>query len=392
MRSLLRPEDTVARLGGDEFVFLLEGTTASHATLVAERILQTFRKPFALTSRKHVLTASIGIAIGDGAAAKVDGKNAPDLLRKADMAMYRAKQSGKARYAVFEEAMSTSALERLEMEHGLRRALEKGELRIHYQPQVLLGVDTQNSPRSKGSTSIVSTKAPREQQIVGIEALVRWEHPERGLLPPGEFVPLAEETGLIVPIGEAILEQACHQTRDWQERSATGTPLSVSVNLSGRQLREPDLAQSVSRVLKETRLDPAFLHLEITESTAMGDAPATISTLEDLKALGVPLVIDDFGTGYSSLSYLQRFPIDRLKIDRSFVGGLETDAGAATLVSGMIGLAHALGIKVIADGVENAEQLERLRTMECDLAQGRFFSDPLPPDAMDEFLNDWTLA
>jgi diguanylate cyclase (GGDEF)-like protein/PAS domain S-box-containing protein len=393
MRALLRPEDTVARLGGDEFVFLLEGTSASHAIRIAERLLQQFRKPFTLSSRKLVITASIGIVMSDTVATEsVNGRNAADLLRKADMAMYRAKQSGKARYAVFKEAMNTIAIERLEMEHGLRRALEKGELRIHYQPQMLLDADLQRSLRSKGSGAIVSTKAPREPQIVGTEALVRWEHPERGLLLPGEFVPLAEETGLIVPIGKAMLEQACRQIREWQESSATDTPLSVSVNLSGRQLREPDLAQSVSRVLKETGLDPACLHLEITESTAMGNAPSTISALEDLKALGVRLVIDDFGTGYSSLSYLGRFPVDRLKIDRTFVGGLETEAGAAALVSGMIGLAHALGIEVIAEGVERAGQLERLRTMECNLVQGRFFSEPLPPDAMEELLNGWALA
>ena len=393
MRALLRPEDTVARLGGDEFVFLLEGTTASHTIRIAERLLQQFRKPFALSGRKLVITASIGIAISDTVATKpVNGKYADDLLRKADMAMYRAKQSGKARHAVFEEEMNTTALERLEMEHDLRRALEKGELRIHYQPQMLLDADLQRSLRSKGSRAIVSTKAPREPQIVGTEALVRWEHPERGWLLPREFVPLAEETGLIVPIGKAMLEQACRQTREWQENSVTNTPLFVSVNLSGRQFREPDLAQSVSRILKETGLDPACLQLEITESTAMGNAPATISTLEDLKVLGVCLAIDDFGTGYSSLSYLERFPVDRLKIDRSFVGDLETEAGAAALVSGMIGLAHALGIEVIAEGVERAGQLERLRTMECDLAQGRFFSEALPPDAMEELLNGLALA
>ena len=218
--------------------------------------------------------------------------------------------------------------------------------------------------------------------------MVRWEHPERGLLLPGQFVPLAEETGLIVPMGEAVLEEACRQAEGWQRRFATDPPLAVCVNLSARQFREPDLAETVSRVLRGTDLDPACLHLEITETAAMSDAPATVAMLEELKALGVRLVIDDFGTGYSSLSYLQRFPVDYVKIDRSFVGGLEGDPGAVTLVSGMIDLAHALGIGVIAEGVERASQLERLETMGCDLAQGYYFSSPLPSEAMDAFLED----
>ena len=216
--------------------------------------------------------------------------------------------------------------------------------------------------------------------------MVRWEHPERGLLLPGQFVALAEETGLIVPMGEAVLEEACRQAEGWQRRFATDPPLAVCVNLSARQFREPDLPETVSRLLRETDLDPMRLHLEITETTAMSDAPATVAMLEELKALGVRLVIDDFGTGYSSLSYLQRFPVDYVKIDRSFVADLEGDPGAVALVSGMIDLAHALGIKVIAEGVERASQLERLETMGCDLAQGYYFSSPLPSDAMDAFL------
>jgi EAL domain-containing protein (putative c-di-GMP-specific phosphodiesterase class I) len=239
-----------------------------------------------------------------------------------------------------------------------------------------------------GSRAIVSSKTPREPRITGAEALVRWEHPERGLLLPGQFIPLAEETGLIVPMGEAVLEEACRQAKDWQGRFATDPPLAVYVNLSARQFREPDLAETVSRVLSETGLDPACLHLEITETAAMSDAPATVSALEELKALGVRLVIDDFGTGYSSLSYLQRFPVDYVKIDRSFVEGIERDPEAMTLVSGMIGLAHALGIEVIAEGMERAGQLERLETMGCDLAQGYYFSGPLLGEAMSALLED----
>ncbi|HET7271185.1 MAG TPA: PAS domain-containing protein [Rubrobacter sp.] len=382
MRSLLRPEDTVARLGGDEFIFLLEDTGTQDAVRVAERILEQMREPFFLGRRRLFVTASIGVATGG-----VNGKYEADLLRNADLAMYRAKHSGKARYAVFEEAMNTMALERLEMEHGLRRALERDQLRIHYQPQMLLDADLQGAPPSKGSRAIDS---PGEPRIIGMEALVRWEHPERGLLLPGEFVPLAEETGLIVPIGEVVLEEACRQTREWQERFASDPLLSVYVNLSARQFREPDLTETVSRVLKETGLDPTCLHLEITESTAMSDAPATVSTLEELTALGVRLVIDDFGTGYSSLSYLERFPVDYVKIDRSFVGGLETESGATALVSGMISLAHALGIKVIAEGVERAGQLERVHALGCDLAQGRYFSAPLPGEEIGELLESNT--
>jgi diguanylate cyclase (GGDEF)-like protein/PAS domain S-box-containing protein len=377
IKALLRPEDTVARLGGDEFIFLLEDTSTQDAVHVAERVLEQMREPFFLGRRRLFVTASIGVATGG-----LNGKYEADLLRNADMAMYRAKHSGKARYAVFEEAMNTRALERLEMEHGLRRALERGELRIHYQPQMMLDSDLQGSLRSKGSGAIVSPRVPTEPQIIGMEALVRWEHPERGLLLPGEFVPLAEETGLIVPMGEMVLEEACRQTREWQQRFATDPPLSVYVNLSAKQFREPDLTEIVSRVLNETGLDPTCLHLEITESTAMSDAPATVSTLEELTALGVRLVIDDFGTAYSSLSYLERFSVDYVKIDRSFVGGLETEPGATALVSGMISLAHALGIKVIAEGVERARQLERVHAMGCDLAQGRYFSAPLSGEAI----------
>jgi len=353
------------------------------AVRVAERVLERLREPFLLGGRRLVVTASIGVAAGGA-----NGKYAADLLRDADLAMYRAKRSGKARHAVFEEAMNAEALERLEMEQDLRRAIERGELRVHYQPQMWLGADLQRSLRAVGSKARVSSGIMREPRVTGVEALVRWEHPGRGLLPPEHFVALAEETGLVVPVGEAVLEEACRQATDWQGRFVTDPPLAVSVNLSARQFKEPGLTETVSRILREADLDPACLHLEITETTAMSDAPATVSTLEELKALGVRLVIDDFGTGYSSLSYLQRFPVDYVKIDRSFVGGLEEDTGATALVSGMIGLAHALGIEVIAEGVERAGQLERLGAMGCDLAQGYYFSSPLPSEAMGAFLED----
>jgi diguanylate cyclase (GGDEF)-like protein/PAS domain S-box-containing protein len=383
IRSLLRPEDTVARLGGDEFILLLEDTDIQGAGRVAERISEQLKRPFSLGGRRLFVTASVGIATGGA-----NRKYAADLLRDADLAMYRAKRSGKARHAVFEEAMNARALERLEMEHDLRRALERDELKVHYQPQMLLDANLQRNLRATGSTAIVSAKVSREPRVTGVEALVRWEHPERGLLLPGRFVPLAEETGLIVPVGAMVLEEACHQVKAWQGCFVADPPLAVSVNLSARQFREPDLTETVSRILRETGLDPTCLHLEITETTAMSDAPATVSTLEDLKALGVRLVIDDFGTGYSSLSYLQRFPVDYVKIDRSFVDGLEEDTGATALVSGMIDLAHALGIEVIAEGVQRLGQLERLGAMRCDLAQGSYFSGPLPSEALGTLLED----
>jgi EAL domain-containing protein (putative c-di-GMP-specific phosphodiesterase class I) len=221
--------------------------------------------------------------------------------------------------------------------------------------------------------------------VVGFEALVRWDHPERGLLSPGEFVRVAEETGLIVPIGEVVLEEACRRAKDWQEQHPSDPP-AVCVNLSARQFWEPGLAETVGRILEDTDLDPHYLCLEVTENTAMSDAPATTATLEVLRDLGVRAIIDDFGTGYSSLSYLERFPVDYVKIDRSFVGGLGEESGAAVLASGVISLAHALSLKVIAEGVETEEQLERLREMGCDLAQGHLFSEPLTVKAATNLL------
>jgi predicted signal transduction protein with EAL and GGDEF domain len=350
IRTFLRPEDAVARLGGDEFVFLLEDTDLNGASRVAERILEELRAPFYLGGRGFFVTVSIGIAVGGG-----NGKHAADLLRDADLAMYRAKHSGKARYAIFEETMNMRALERLELEHDLRRAVERNEFVVHYQPNV----------------SLASGK------IVGFEALVRWEHPERGLLSPDEFVRVAEETGLIVSIGEMVLKEACRWAKRWHALSPSDNKPAVCVNLSARQFWEPGLADTVNRILDETGLDPHYLGLEVTESTAMSDVQATAATLEDLQGLGVRAIIDDFGTGYSSLSYLERLPVDYVKIDRSFVGGLGKEPGAAVLASGVISLAHALGLRVIAEGVETDEQLEQLREMGCDLAQGFYFAKPL---------------
>jgi diguanylate cyclase (GGDEF)-like protein len=357
LRTSLRPEDTAARLGGDEFAVLLEDlNNVDEATRVAERIADKLRAPFDLAHRETFVTASIGVAIsGTTGTPMWPG----ELLRHADLAMYRAKHSGKARYVLFEEAISARAMERLELSNDLRRALEREVLAVHYQPQVSLATG----------------------RTVGFEALVRWEHPGRGQLLPARCLPLAEETGLIVPIGQWVLREACHQAKEWHRQYPSDPPLVVCVNLSAKQLRDPGLYRVVGQILEESGLEPGSLELDITESVAMEDAPATAAALEELHTLGVRMIIDDFGTGYSSLSYLEKFPMDYIKIDRSFVGELEGETGARVLVKVMIDLVHALGLEVIAEGVETTGQLERLREMGSDMAQGRYFSRPLPSEA-----------
>jgi EAL domain-containing protein (putative c-di-GMP-specific phosphodiesterase class I) len=329
------------------------------ATRAAERIGDKLRFPFVLEERETFVTASIGVALGG-----TTTKRQEDLLREADLAMYQAKHSGKARYAVFEEAMSARTLERWELGNDLRRALEREEFTVHYQPKVSLATG----------------------RIVGLEALVRWEHPKRGQMLPGQFVSLAEETGVMVSIGRWVLREACRQATEWQRRYTSDPPLVVCANLSARQLRDPGIDRTVACILSETGLDPSSLQLEITEGAAMEDASTTTTVIEELRALGVRVSIDDFGTGYSSLSYLERFRVDSIKIDSSFVGTLEEETGTKVLVQGMIDLAHALGLEVIAEGVETAEQLTRLREMRCDLAQGHYLSEPLPNEAVDKLL------
>jgi len=377
LREILRPEDTLARLSGDEFTVLLEDVGGtSDATAVAQRMAVVMRKPFILEGQEAFVTVSMGIAFG-GSSQESPGA----LLRNADLAMYRAKETGKARHEVFRPEMNERALKRLSLEGELRRALERDELRVHFQPQVLLSTELQEHLRASGRMTIVAQKASESPRIVGMEALVRWEHPERGLLPPDEFVPFAEENGLIVPIGRWVLEQACRQAREWQEQNPGNLPLMMNVNVSAAQFRSPELVEDVARVLRETGLEAGMLTLEITESVLLEEAQANADTLEQLKALGVRLAIDDFGTGYSSLSYLKRLPVDYLKIDRSFVTNLEQDSKDRLLVSGVIYLAHGLGLKVIAEGVEKAEQLAHLQGMGCDMAQGYYFSRPLASEA-----------
>ncbi len=365
LKACLRPGDTAARLGGDEFTVLCEEiASVSDAARIAERIAEKLRSPFALDGHEVVATLSIGIAISSSAQ-----QRPVDLLRQADTAMYRAKAAGRPGFEVFEPSMHTEALERLEVETELRRAIEREEFRVYYQPEVLL----------------------KNGEIVGMEALVRWEHPERGLLLPKEFLSIADQSGLIIPIGRWVLREACNQVRVWQEKYSRIPPLTMSVNLSARQFLQPEL---VAEVLRETGVDPLTLQLEITEGTVMSDnntQPFANDTLQWLKSLGVKLAIDDFGMGYSSLSYLKRFPIDFLKIDRSFVGGLVEDHTDTKIVSAIIHLARALDLKVIAEGVETAEQLERLREMGCDMAQGHYFSVPLPSEAVPALLQKQSL-
>jgi diguanylate cyclase (GGDEF)-like protein/PAS domain S-box-containing protein len=358
LRAHLRPEDTAARLGGDEFTILVEDVTGvGEVVQLAEGIADILRPPFALEEQEVFATVSTGIALNSPA-----HEQAADLLRHADLAMYRAKHRGKARYEVFEPNMDAKAVERLMLETGLRRALLRQQFRVYYQPIVALDND----------------------KVAGVEALVRWEHPQRGLLLPEVFLSVAEETGLIVRIGQWVLREAAKQARIWQERYPSTPPLTVSVNLSTREFFHPKL---VAEVLGESELDPASLQLEITEGAMTTNGTySTDRTLRNLKRMGVQLAIDDFGLGYSSLSYLKRFPVDFLKIDRSFISGLRLESNGvskdAQIVKAMIELTHALGLKVIAEGVETSEQLAQLRNMKCDFAQGNYFSEPLPSEKL----------
>jgi diguanylate cyclase (GGDEF)-like protein len=354
----LRPGDTVARLGGDEFCILLEGLDSpSDATQVAGRILERLAAPFTLGGQEVYASASIGIVLG------ATGDESPgDILRDADTAMYRAKLRGKSRYEIFDAAMHAHTVARLRLETDLRRALERHELRVHYQPIVSL----------------------RTGCIAGAEALVRWQHPERGIIPPLDFIPMAEETGLIVPVGEWVLRTACRQAREW--RDAGLPPLSVSVNLSAGQFHQPKLPELIGSVLAEVGLEPSALELEITESVAMRDTNFSTRMLDELSSMGISISIDDFGTGYSSLAYLKRFPIHSMKIDRSFVQDLARDSDDAAITTAIITMAHSLNLKVVAEGVETSEQLSFLLSKRCNSMQGYYFSRPIPADQLARLL------
>jgi diguanylate cyclase (GGDEF)-like protein len=362
LQACLRPGDTLARLGGDEFTILLHNVHGIRdAVRVMERIMAQLRTPIQLGTRQVFVTTSAGIAMNE---ARTLGPE--DLLRAADIAMYRAKTNGKARYALFDSTMAAPAVERLELESDLHQALARGELRLHYQPIVEL-----------------STGRVRE-----VEALLRWEHPRRGLVPPDAFIPLAEETGLILPIGQWVLEEACRQARSWRQQFPNRAPLMMGVNVSARQLQQPDLPTLVTTVLRNTTLRPDDLKLEITESIAMHDAESTIQTLRELAHLGVQLAIDDFGTGYSSLAYLNQFPINVIKIDRSFVAQLGERGENGTVVRGIVALAQALELRVTAEGIETGQQAEQLRALGCEFGQGYYYGRPEPPETISMLLAD----
>jgi len=362
LKVALRPDDTIARFGGDEFVVLCEELHGrADAIAIADRVNAAVSGPFVIDDVEVFVGMSIGIAFPDRLGGDLDPAT---LIRDADAAMYRAKERGRGRWEVFDNAMRASAVDRLDIENALRRAIERRELRVFYQPVVHLGTGG----------------------IVGVEALLRWEHGERGLLLPGDFITVAEETGLIVPFGTWVLEQACRQLVRWQTAHPDLPRLSVAVNLSGRQLGHPKLVDDIGEVLSDTGIDPAQVELEITESVLMDDVEMSEETLQRLKALGVRLAVDDFGTGYSSLSYLRRFPVDLLKVDRSFVDGLGSDPSDSAIAAAVITLAHTLGLEAVAEGVETETQLAELRRLQCDTAQGFLLARPAPGDAIGELL------
>ena len=373
LTKCLRNGDTAARFGGDEFVVLIDDVdNPRYATDIARRLVKALQEPFDVGGQKVYSSPSIGIAFAG------TGLETPDeLLRDADAAMYDAKKRGKACFSVFQNSLSVAARARLEMGNDLRRAIERNEFVLHYQPKIELSTG----------------------HIYGVEALVRWNHPERGMLSPNEFIPVAEEMGMIVQLGRWVLREACEQAWRWQQ-NPQGSELAMSVNVSGHQLKEspkwstlemninvsarqlqhPQLVEEVAQILEETGLDPHYLILEITESVLMDEVATAATVLQSLKNLGVRLAIDDFGTGYSSLAYLRDFPIDFLKIDRQFVRGVGQSDDGNIILNSMIDLAHALNLTVIAEGAETAEEVFELRKLGCDLAQGFFFARPLAPD------------
>jgi diguanylate cyclase (GGDEF)-like protein len=356
----IREGDTVARLGGDEFIILFPDIAqARDASFVAQKIHNALLKGFLLDSQELFITASIGISLYPS-----DGTDVDTLIKNADVAMYQAKAQGRNNYQFYTPTMNTEALSKLMLENNLRKALERKEFILHYQPLVELSTG----------------------RITGAEALVRWKHPRLGLLSPLEFIPMAEETGLIVPIGEWILENVCMQGKTWNEMGLS--PFRMTVNLSMRQFAHNAVMKTVLNALEKSDLDPGHLELELTESVVMQNAEQTIVTLHELKSAGIQISLDDFGTGFSSLSYLQNLPLSRLKLDRSFVSGLAKETKNESISKAIIEIAHSLSLKVIAEGVETFEQLELLRSWHCDEVQGFLFSRPIPVEEITRLMTD----
>jgi diguanylate cyclase (GGDEF)-like protein len=362
LRAVMRESDTLARFGGDEFVVLCEDLDSEDgAVRIAQHFQRALLSPVVVAQKEHVVTASIGIVLANGADRNPDG-----LLRDADIAMYRAKQRGHGNWELFDEALRDRALERIATERALRHAIETGELRLHYQPIVTLDGGTLHST----------------------EALVRWQHPERGLLSPGEFIPIAEESALILAIGAWTLREACEQAYRWRARFGDRAPLPVSVNVSARQLAQPELPEIIRQVLADTGASPGDLAIELTETALIEESSVPAASLHELKALGVRILLDDFGTGYSSLSHLQRFPIDALKIDRSFVMHLGAGEGNRAIVRAIAAMASALGLEVVAEGVETAEQAAEAQALGCGWAQGYYFARPGPPAQIEPLIRE----
>jgi diguanylate cyclase (GGDEF)-like protein len=360
LAKLLRPGDTLARMGGDEFALLCEDVSGrDEASETAARVVAAMDAPFHVQATDVALTVSVGVAVASGNAIVADL-----LLRDADVAMYRAKQRGRDRYEVFDEAMRSQAVDRLSVENDLRRAIRQGQLRLVYQP--IVHIDT--------------------GRIAGFEALVRWQHPERGLLSPADFIPPAEETGLIVPLGQCVLGEACLQAAAWQRRRGPDQPLRMSVNVSAKQLQHPGWAAEVAGTLADTGLEPSYLVLELTESVLMEDPEATSARLEELRRLGVRIAIDDFGTGYSSLGYLRRLPVDVLKIDKSFIDGVALGPHESALARAVVKLARTLGLDAVAEGVSDRRQLAELRRLRCPYGQGYHFARPQSVEVIEELL------
>ncbi|HYS53368.1 MAG TPA: EAL domain-containing protein [Thermoanaerobaculia bacterium] len=360
IRRCVREGDTVARFGGDEFTLLIPRIDqVEDAAKIAQKILETLKIPFSIHDHELFVTTSIGISICPN-----DGSDPETLVRNADTAMYRAKDQGRDNYQLYAPAMNARALERLALENMLRKALSHRDFVLFYQPVV--DIDSKD--------------------IVGLEALIRWKHPELGLLSPAHFISAAESSGLIIPIGDWVLRTACRQTKLWQKK--IDSELTVAVNLSARQFQQPNLTEEIAEVLEETGFDAKYLELEITESNAMQNAENTIYTLRELKALGVHISMDDFGTGYSSLNYLKRFPIDTLKLDQSFVREITSNPTDAAIATAVIAMAHSLDLKVIGEGVEKEDQFEFLQKQQCDYVQGYLFSPPMAVDQIEAYMVD----